>query len=402
MDSKRCGNTFRGTRHPSYSKINSQQEHLYEGVSESSLEKRIGYVFKDPDLRRLALVHRGQRKSYRFSGRPLEFLGDAVFNLSAFDALIRMYPHIGFKALNEQWNSVISNKAQADLAVSFKMDQDIHLDKYLSKSQANHLPLRRRKLANFLEALVGIVYLDGGYVEARKLVMRMIQRTVEKESVDRDYNDLFEDNSDVYFLDIEQTKSSNLSLYNFYIKRMEFLGHLIFNLYTIDIFMEKYPKAKPVNLNQKKLALRNFIQFSNVNEWNQDIWLRFFEMWNNGKQLHVKFKVFYFLLGAVHLQKGYAEARALVARLIEEFVAQNPTNDVKDLLYIFTQKEFQVTPVYKTVEERNVESKNQFIVEVWINGKMLGRGQGKSKKDATQTASIDAFKELGIFITRVE
>ena len=290
-------------------------------------------------MRTLALVHRGQRKSYRFSGRPLEFLGDAVFNLSAFDALVRMYPHIGFRELNEQWSSVINNKAQADLAVTFKMDQDIHLDKYLSKSQVNHLPLRIRKLANFLEALVGIVYLDGGYVEARKLVMRMIQRTVEKESVGRDYKDLFEVNSDVYFLDIEQMQSPNLSSYNFYIKRMEFLGHLIFNLYTIDIFMEKYPKAKPVNLNQKKMAVRNFIQFSNVNEWNQAVWLKFFEIWNNGKQLHVKFKVFYFLLGVVHLQEGYEGARALVARLIEEFIRQKPTNNIKDLQHVFTQKE---------------------------------------------------------------
>ena len=47
----------------------------------------------------------GKEKSYRFSGKPLEFLGDAVFNLSVFDILMRLYPHTEIKELNEEWGS---------------------------------------------------------------------------------------------------------------------------------------------------------------------------------------------------------------------------------------------------------------------------------------------------------
>ena len=62
----RCPSGFLNQRQSSSPKTNSKQHNLSEEVSGHSLEKKIGYVFKDPDLRKIALAHRGQRKKLSF------------------------------------------------------------------------------------------------------------------------------------------------------------------------------------------------------------------------------------------------------------------------------------------------------------------------------------------------
>ena len=306
-------------------------------MSDNSLENRIEYVFKDQDLKRIALAHRGQRRSYRFSGKPLEFLGDAVFNLSVFDILMRLYPHTEVKKINKEWGSFVRNAVQAELAASFKMDKDIHLDQYLSNSTTDILPLKQRRLANFLEALVGLVYLDGGYAEARQFVERLIQEKL-KASLNGNYRDLSETNFDIHFPVTAQMQLTHFLSYSSYIKRLEFLGHYVFNLCTIDIFMQQSPRAKAERLNKKQKDLRDSIMFSHLNSVGQSARLRALE---TGTAIHpnsVK-NTLYFLLGAVYSEEGYNGARALVLRLIEEVNQNNPSNDSNELPYVFAQQE---------------------------------------------------------------
>ena len=338
----RCSSSFLNQRQSSPPKTNSKKNNLLEETSDNSLEKRIGYEFKDPDLRRIALAHRGQRKSYRFSGKPLEFLGDAVFNLSAFDILMRLYPYTEIKKINEEWGSFVRNDVQADLASSFKMDEDIRLDKYLRNSMINNLPLRHRRLANFLEALVGLVYLDGGYAEARSFVERLIKRKM-KEVLNGNYRDLSETHSNIHFPLTSQMQLTHF--YNSYIKRFEFLGHYIFNLCTIDIFMQKSPRAKAEHINKKQKNLRDSITFSHLNSLGQSARLRVLEM---GTALHSKSvkNTLYFLLGAVYSEEGYNGARALVLYLIEEINKNKPVKDNNELSNVFAQQQFQTVPEY--------------------------------------------------------
>lgn len=301
------------------------------------MEKRIGYTFKDPNLRRVALSHRGQRKSYRFSGKPLEFLGDAVFNLSVFDILMRLYPHTEIKELNEEWGSFVRNDVQADLAFSFKMDKDIHLDKHSNGSKINNIPFRQRRLANFLEALVGLVHLDGGYAEARKFVERLVKGKL-KESLNRSYRDLSEAHFDIFFPVTAQIQFTHFLPYNSYIKRLEFLGHYIFNLCTIDIFMQQSPRAKADRLNQRQKNLRDSITFSHLNNLGQSVRLRVLEVETALHPNSVK-NTLYFLLGAVYSEEGYKGAKALVIRLIDEVNQNKPLNDSNELPYISAQQQ---------------------------------------------------------------
>ena len=126
--------------------------------------------------------------------------------------------------------------------------------------------------------------------------------------------------------------------YNSYIKRLEFLGHYVFNLCAIDIFMQQSPRAKADRLNQRQKDLRDSITFSHLNNLGQSVRLRALKMETALHPNSIK-NTLYFLLGAVYSEEGYKGARALVLRLIEEVNQNNPLNDSNELPYVFTQQQ---------------------------------------------------------------
>jgi ribonuclease-3 len=139
----------------------------------SGLEKRIGYRFKDLKLIDCALTHVSAMTGPRnpsASYQRLEFLGDHVLGLAVSDMLFRAFPKANEGDLSRRLAGLVRKETCADVARAIELGAAIRL----GPSEA-HAGGRQRVaiLGDVCEALIGAVYLDGGYPAAAGLVQRL-------------------------------------------------------------------------------------------------------------------------------------------------------------------------------------------------------------------------------------
>ncbi len=138
----------------------------------SVLEKTIGYRFNDRDLLERSLTHisalaGGSRAN---SYQRLEFLGDHVLGLIISDMLFRAFPKADEGELSRRLADLVRRESCADVARAIELGAALRL----GASEANAGGrMRTAILADVCEALIGAVYLDGGYDGAAKLVERL-------------------------------------------------------------------------------------------------------------------------------------------------------------------------------------------------------------------------------------
>ena len=142
-----------------------------------SLEERLGYVFSNPGLLRLALTHRSvsSEDSTRQDNERLEFLGDAVLQLVVTDLLYRSWPELPEGQMAKVRASVVSRATLAEVA------RQLDLGSFLELAPGEEATGGREKdsiLADSLEAVIGAVYLDGGLEAARGLILRFWEAKV--------------------------------------------------------------------------------------------------------------------------------------------------------------------------------------------------------------------------------
>ncbi|MGE8294851.1 MAG: ribonuclease III [Pseudomonas sp.] len=131
----------------------------------SRLERKLGYSFKDQDLMVLALTHRS------FAGRNnerLEFLGDAILNFVAGEALFQRFPQAREGQLSRLRARLVKGETLAVLARGFELGEYLRLGSGELKSGGFR---RESILADALEALIGAIYLDAGMDAARERVL---------------------------------------------------------------------------------------------------------------------------------------------------------------------------------------------------------------------------------------
>ncbi len=104
------------------------------------------------------------------------------------------------------------------------------------------------------------------------------------------------------------------------------------------------------------------------------------------------------LIGAVYLDGGYGETFRVVSGmfqpLIEEAGEERSLLDYKTLLQERVQKRYGVVPLYRVLDETGPEHDKTFHVEVSVEGELLGRGDGASKKEAQRCAARKALERL--------
>jgi ribonuclease-3 len=140
-------------------------------VAATALEKTIGHKFKDLDLLDRSLTHISVSGGNRANSyQRLEFLGDHVLGLIISDMLFRAFPKADEGELSRRLADLVRREACADVARAIELGEAIRLGS--SESNAGGRA-RTAILADVCEALVGAVYLDGGYDAAAKLVEKL-------------------------------------------------------------------------------------------------------------------------------------------------------------------------------------------------------------------------------------
>ena len=137
----------------------------------AALEERIGYNFADKTLLEQALTHisalaGGNRVN---SYQRLEFLGDHVLGLVISDLLFRAFPKGNEGELSRRLADLVRKETCADVARVMDIGPALKLGS--SENNAGGR-LRTTILGDACEALVGAVFLDGGYKAAEELVTR--------------------------------------------------------------------------------------------------------------------------------------------------------------------------------------------------------------------------------------
>jgi ribonuclease III len=139
----------------------------------SGLETRIGYQFGDTSLIERALTHISAVKGPRNptnSYQRLEFLGDHVLGLVISDMLFQAFPRANEGELSRRLADLVRKETCADVARTINLGAAIRLGG--SETQGGGR-LRTTILGDVCEALVGAVFLDGGYAAAADMVDRL-------------------------------------------------------------------------------------------------------------------------------------------------------------------------------------------------------------------------------------
>lgn len=148
-----------------------------------SLEVKIGYKFRNSLLLAEALTHPSlayETQRPHFDNQRLEFLGDAVLQLALTDHLYQLFPGFTEGDLTKLRARLVSKAALCQFASEIGLGTFVMLGR---GEEASGGRTRASTLADAFEALLGAIYLDGGFDAAREVVLQVTKNEVKNISV---------------------------------------------------------------------------------------------------------------------------------------------------------------------------------------------------------------------------
>lgn len=129
------------------------------------LSLKLNYRFKEPKFLKLALTHRSKGGEHN---ERLEFLGDAIVNFVIAEILYLQFPKATEGELSRWRASLVNRDALAELAKDFELGRYLFLGPGELRSGGSE---RQSILSCSMEAIIGAVYLDGGFEAAREKIL---------------------------------------------------------------------------------------------------------------------------------------------------------------------------------------------------------------------------------------
>lgn len=150
----------------------------------AELENRIGYKFRNFDLLVQAMTHSSYANEHKAAkmkdNERLEFLGDAVLEVTSSEYLFHNYPDLPEGDLTKLRASIV---CEPTLALCTK---EIELGSYLQLGKGEeHTGGRHRDsiVSDAMEALIGAIYLDGGFANAKEFILKYIMKDIENKQL---------------------------------------------------------------------------------------------------------------------------------------------------------------------------------------------------------------------------
>lgn len=149
-----------------------------------ALENRIGYEFRNRNLLILALTHSSYANEKKLGkagcNERLEFLGDAVLELISSDFLYKKFTQIPEGELTKKRASLVCEPSLAYCARDFGLPQYLLLGKGEDMTGGRN---RDSIVSDATEALLGAIYLDGGFASAKEFVLKFILNDLENKQL---------------------------------------------------------------------------------------------------------------------------------------------------------------------------------------------------------------------------
>ncbi len=239
----------------------AHRKKFYTDIDFEALQKVLNYPIHNKELFHEALSHRSYRQVNRnesvTTNERLEFLGDSVLNLIIGEYLYHNLPSSEEGELTKIRSRLVNRKALIILA------GDLRLEEFLLLSPSAQQVLRRGKetiLSDAFEAILGAIYLDGGYQEAKIFIERCLNNVMGRGSLK-----LHDENYKSQLLEQSQSISLNHPKY----VTISEVGPDHDRTFAVEVFIGKNSYGVGVGKNKKdaeQAAAKIALQKLNVSE----------------------------------------------------------------------------------------------------------------------------------------
>jgi ribonuclease-3 len=184
-------------------------------------------------------------------------------------------------------------------------------------------------------------------------------------------------------------------------ERLEFLGDAVLGLVVTDLVYRTFPDRSEGELAKLRAAMVNMTMLADVAKelgLGSELRLGRGEELSGGRgKASILADALEAVFGAIFLDQGIKSAHTTIERLfrprIEAYVRGEGERDYKTILQELAAQDLGRLPEYR-VSERGPDHEKEFTATVYLSGRELGRGTGRSKKEAEQHAAREAFDRL--------
>lgn len=185
-------------------------------------------------------------------------------------------------------------------------------------------------------------------------------------------------------------------------ERLEFLGDAVLSIVVSDYIFSNYPELPEGELTKLRAALvceKSLSKFSQMLKIGDYLKLSHGEFNSKGaKRPSILADAFEAIIAAIYLDGGIENASKFILKFIIPEIKNPQTNAFKDYktqLQEIVQQNHEETIKYVLIDQIGPDHDKRFLVDVCLNNNVIGKGRGKSKKEAEQQAAKEALKLMG-------
>ena len=187
-------------------------------------------------------------------------------------------------------------------------------------------------------------------------------------------------------------------------ERLEFLGDSVLELIVTDFLYNKFPSHAEGDLTSYRAALVNT---NSIGAVAAGLGFNDYLKLSKGESKDVSGRArqsiladtYEAFLGAMYLDSGYKTCASFVATTLlpntENIIREGLFKDPKSYVQERSQEKYQLTPVYKVLDESGPDHNKTFKIGIYFGDKMISEGQGNSKQLAESDAAKNAISKQG-------
>lgn len=184
-------------------------------------------------------------------------------------------------------------------------------------------------------------------------------------------------------------------------QRLEFLGDAILDFVIAEYLYLRYPDRPEGELTKMRAAVVNettLARKAREIKLGQELLLGKGEQVSGGRERpSILADAWEAVIGAIYLQYGFSEARRVILEMLKpaiEEVAKGNYGDYKTMLQEKAQRE-ETEVNYQILAEEGPDHNKRFTAGVFLQGTLMGKGIGRTKKEAEQHAAQDVLEHWG-------
>lgn len=209
------------------------------------------------------------------------------------------------------------------------------------------------------------------------------------------------ENKQLYEIAFTHGSYSTIHNLDYSYERLEFLGDSVLSLIVSEYLYDKYPNYEEGSLTKLRA---NFVCQSALIFYSHELELREYIKVSSDEPylteneiISVTADIFESFLGAIFLDQGIDFAKEFVSKIVFKYIDEGKVFffDYKSLIKEYGDScEADIT--YELLNEKGFPHDKTFTMAILINGKKMGIGEGKNKKESEQAAAKEAIRKLNI------